>query len=187
MRGCFRLHAARASTSRDKPPHAQDPGQHTTPSTLVRLTQPTTIGPSHFWLPGGHPPPTSVDAASRQESCVYISTCPTRCLDFGPLSPAPQARSPLTATTTSSTTTALNLNSISLNLAPRPQLGLSDLLLAIVLLAQRRLELYRLPECLDPRHPRASTQDHPRHDRRLRGSPSTTQRSNHLVTELSCR
>lgn len=30
VRGCFRLHAARASTSRDKPPpHGQAPGQHT--------------------------------------------------------------------------------------------------------------------------------------------------------------
>lgn len=38
VRGCFRLHAARASTSRDKPPPlGQDPGQHTAPKHLCLI------------------------------------------------------------------------------------------------------------------------------------------------------
>lgn len=146
MRGCFRLHAARASTSRDKPPpHGHDPGPAllTKYLCLIDTSDNSTRTPLITWRPPSSDECSSFSSA-RYRSLYSLGTCPTRCLDFGPLSPASQARSPLTAATTTAATTTPDPASIPLSVALSSQLNLLDLLLALVLPVPRCLELYRL-------------------------------------------
>lgn len=115
---------------------------------------------------------------------IYVPA-PTRCLDFGPLSPASQARSPLTATTTTTVIRTPKPTRKPLSVALTSQLNLLNLFFGPCLAAclpfgtisvepspwnRDTLELqYKITHATVDREP----------------PPSTTQRSDILVKKLS--
>jgi hypothetical protein len=136
------------------------PGTHHTQASLSdrdKQRQRDSLSPS----PASHLPRTRVQGAPWRADCPYISTYPTRCLDFGPWSPESHAPSPLTATTTTTTTTTPNLTSGELSVALRPQLNLLGFLSGLALPGRPRLGPYWSSRSPGLRLPRASIPQFP--------------------------